>query len=79
VLLWAPDHPTRIGKTKPYVFEHRLVMETHLGRYLETHEHVHHLDGNRANNDIANLELWTTAHPYGVRVSDLEALKARTG
>jgi len=63
VLIWCPDHPSRKDSTKPYVLEHRLVMEKHLGRYLEPHEHVHHIDGNRANNTLKNLELWTTAHP----------------
>ena len=37
--------------------EHRYVMEQHLGRRLETHEHVHHIDGNTRNNEISNLEI----------------------
>lgn len=34
---------------------HRHVMEDHLGRLLESNEHVYHLDGNPRNNDIENL------------------------
>lgn len=34
---------------------HRHVMEDHLGRYLESHEHVFHLDGDHLNNKIENL------------------------
>lgn len=43
-----------------YVFEHRLVMARHLGRPLETHETVHHIDGNRLNNELSNLQLMFT-------------------
>jgi hypothetical protein len=34
---------------------HRLEMEKHLQRPLETNEHVYHIDGNHLNNDIDNL------------------------
>lgn len=34
---------------------HRHVMEEHLGRELESFEHVYHKDGNSTNNDIDNL------------------------
>lgn len=37
--------------------EHRVVMERHLGRKLRHGEHVFHLDGDRQNNDPANLTL----------------------
>lgn len=54
----CPDHPyaNHIG----YVFEHRLVVEAHLRRYLLPTEVVHHKDGNPANNDISNLEVFSS-------------------
>jgi hypothetical protein len=35
--------------------EHRYIMEQHLGRKLAKNEEVHHLDGDKLNNDINNL------------------------
>jgi hypothetical protein len=34
---------------------HRHIMEEHLGRRLESHEYVYHVDGDSSNNDIGNL------------------------
>lgn len=56
VLLHCPGHPHTRENGK--VLEHRLVMEKHIGRYLDPDEVVHHIDGNRSNNAISNLELY---------------------
>jgi hypothetical protein len=58
VLISAPDHP-RADKYG-YVYEHIVVMEKHLGRPLLPAETIHHLDGNKLNNDPKNLVLFAT-------------------
>jgi len=57
VLLYCPDHP--FAKSKGYVFEHRLVMERVIGRYLKDDEVVHHKNGIKDDNHKRNLELMT--------------------
>lgn len=48
-----------------YVLEHRYVMAQHLNRPLEKYETVHHIDGNRQNNNIDNLQLRSNNHGSG--------------
>ena len=68
----VPGHP-RANPRSPYVFEHIIVMEGMLGRYLWPEESVHHLNGVKDDNRPDNLELWVRPQPSGIRVSDAVA------
>ncbi|MGE7843906.1 HNH endonuclease [Lysinibacillus sp. NPDC093712] len=55
VFIHAPENA--MANSRGYVREHRLVMANYLGRPLERDEIVHHIDGNKENNDVSNLQL----------------------
>lgn len=56
--VYSPNHPNRTKQNQ--VSEHRLAMETKLGRYLDREEVVHHIDGDIQNNALENLEVFSS-------------------
>ena len=54
------------------VLQHRYVMEQHIGRPLRKDETVHHINGDRLDNRLENLQLRQGKHGSGTRVVCLD-------
>jgi hypothetical protein len=67
-MIYKPGHPN--ANSGGMVAEHRFVMSNYLGRPLFGNENVHHINGDRRDNRLENLELWSKGQPAGQRVVD---------
>jgi hypothetical protein len=60
-VLYKPDYNSpnvmKSDNWDGWIYEHRYVMEIHLGRTLDKNEDVHHIDGNKINNNPDNLKV----------------------
>ena len=65
----APKKYVAIKVDGKYIREHRHVMQQHLGRLLERHEHIHHINGNPQDNRIENLQLMTNSEHQKLELS----------
>lgn len=60
--IYRPDHPRA---SKNWILEHRVVVEEQLGRLLDAHETVHHINGIKDDNRPENLQVRSGRHGQG--------------
>lgn len=73
--IFMPEHPHKMGGSGSRVYEHRLIMEKKIGRYLDGDEVVHHLNGKKDDNRPENLYLTTKGGHRGVELRELNCPK----
>jgi len=65
IMLYRPENS--MSDKGGRIYEHRLVMSEIIGRPLKNWEHVHHKNGNRADNRPENLELHPNSEHQTIR------------
>lgn len=68
-----------VSNGRERVYEHRLVMEQHIGRKLHAWEHVHHVNYDKADNRIENLTILEASAHHRTHVTptfDVDAARA---
>jgi uncharacterized C2H2 Zn-finger protein len=69
VMVYEPEHPNK--SFSGWQYEHRLVVEQALGRYLRSDESVHHINGVKHDNRPENLEVLSPAEHSKITVREL--------
>ncbi len=57
VLMWEPEHPNKA--LHGWQYEHRMVVEQRIGRFLTSSEHVDHINEIKNDNRSENLQILT--------------------
>ncbi|MDC7724275.1 HNH endonuclease [Priestia megaterium] len=58
----SPNHP--FCNIHKQVYQHVLIVEDYIGRNVQKHEEVHHLDHNKSNNRLNNLVLFPNKNSH---------------
>lgn len=65
VLVRVPEDTPGLEFDRAWMREHRYVMQQYIGRPLDADETVHHINGDKQDNRIENLQLRTGRHGKG--------------
>lgn len=77
IAYYYPEHPK--AYSNGCVYEHILVAEQILGRFLNPEECVHHIDFDRANNKASNLMIFATKSDHTAFHQGVKAVLSKNG
>lgn len=77
VKVYSPNHPYK--DKNGYVKRSRLIVENHLGRFLQRTEVVHHINGIRNDDSIDNLKVLTHEEHMSLHHKGIPKLTLRKG
>lgn len=77
IAYYYPEHPK--AYSNGCVYEHILVAEQILGRFLNSEECVHHIDFDRANNKASNLMIFATKSDHTAFHQGVKAVLSENG
>ena len=60
-----------------YRLEHRVLVESLLNRSLKSHEVVHHINGNRADNSLKNLKVMKKSEHFQFHLREKETWRKK--
>lgn len=55
IMIYEPNHPN--SQKDGWILDHRYIMSLHINRPLKKWEVIHHINGNKKDNRLENLEL----------------------
>jgi hypothetical protein len=76
VRVFSVNHPHANGRKM--IALHVMVMEQHIGRQIAASECVHHVNGNKLDNDLSNLMLMTRSSHSKHHAPETMAKRTRT-
>lgn len=75
--MYAIDSSHPLANKSGKIYEHIYVMCNHIGRKLNPDECVHHIDRNKENNSLSNLQLMTIQSMLNCMLKKIEVLNLK--